>query len=263
MRRYEDKKNAQKKAYYSDRFRIAPQIPTCEIEDEHFKEILKKLQAKFDIQKAYMQFNQMIIWINPGDNFKCLETLHNDGYTALSEMSAVDFLAQKNSFEIFYQILNMQKTKRIRIKCEISPKYHIQSVTNLYKSALWAEREMYDMFGIIVKNHPALRRILMPDDWYGHPLLKTYPLKGDEMASWYEIDKIFGSEYREKVGKEQRDPAYIDEKDTFNFSRINHEVPYGTEPSQEKTIQEYQEENGVKIVKKLKKADSKIIKKRP
>lgn len=76
-------------------------------------------------------------------------------------------------------------------------------------------------------NHPNLKRILMPDDWYGHPLLKTYPLQGDEFAQWYEIDKIFGKEYREVVGVEQRDPGFADDKDTLNFARLYHEVPKG------------------------------------
>jgi NADH-quinone oxidoreductase subunit C len=107
-------------------------------------------------------------------------------------------------------------------------------VVPLYAMANFAEREMYDMFGITVNNHPHLKRILMPDDWVGHPLRKTYPLQGDEHAAWYEVDKIFGREFRDVVGPELRDPARIDRHDTQRFSRIGYEVPFGAEETTEK-----------------------------
>jgi len=84
-----------------------------------------------------------------------------------------------------------------------------------------------------VNNHPFLKRILMPDDWEGHPLLKTYPVEGDEFASWYEVDKIFGKEYRDIVGPENRDPARVDRYDSQRFSRIGYEVPFGAELNEE------------------------------
>ncbi len=67
------------------------------------------------------------------------------------------------------------------------------------------------------KNTPIWKRLIMPHDWVGHPLLRSYPLKGDEFAQWYEVDKIFGKEYREVVGKEQRDSARVDGKRHFQF----------------------------------------------
>jgi NADH-quinone oxidoreductase subunit C len=76
----------------------------------------------------------------------------------------------------------------------------------------------------------------MHDDWEGHPLLKTYPLHGDEFASWYEVDKIFGKEAREAIGPENRDPAKIDRYDTKRFSRVGREVPFGADPELEKEV---------------------------
>ncbi|MCK4442101.1 MAG: NADH-quinone oxidoreductase subunit C, partial [Sulfurovaceae bacterium] len=107
----------------------------------------------------------------------------------------------------------------------------IESIVPLYKSANFAERELFDMFGLVVNNHPFLKRILMPDDWEGHPLLKTYPLQGDEFASWYEVDKIFGKEARDAIGPENRDPSRIDRYDTKRFSRVGREVPFGADIS--------------------------------
>ena len=108
-----------------------------------------------------------------------------------------------------------------------------------------------------------MKRILMPEDWYDHPLKKSYPLHGDEEASWYEIDKIFGKEYRDIIGPENRDSSRVDENDTYNFSRIHHEVPFGEKPSSEIVETDYQEDGGVFLVKSLKKADSVTLKERP
>ena len=264
MRSYSDKQNVQKKAYYNDRYFVAPQIPKEDVEtDEIFANDVSVLKAKFEIKEAYIQRGQLVIYIDARDNVSVLQTLRNElSYNFLSEHSAIDWLAKSGEFEIFYQLLSTSKRKRLRVKCFIQEKEVLKSVIGVYKSADWAEREMYDMFGVIISGHPYMKRILMPDDWYDHPLRKTYPLHGDEVAQWYEIDKIFGKEYRDIIGHEERDSARVDENDTYRFARLNHEVPFGAEPSSEKTVTDYQEEGGVFIVKKLKKEDAKIVKER-
>ena len=117
-------------------------------------------------------------------------------------------------------MLNVTEAKRVRVVCQLANGSAIESIVPLFKMANFAEREMFDMFGIVANNHPYLKRILMPDDWSGHPLLKTYPLHGDEAASWYEVDKIFGKENRDAIGPENRDPAKVDRYDTKRFSRV-------------------------------------------
>lgn len=265
MRQYQDKENVQKKPYYSDRFWVAPQVPKFDVEnDVVFAQDLAALKAKFEIKEAYIQRDQMVVYINPSDNVEVLRTLRDElDYNFLSEHSAIDWLAKSGEFEIFYQMLSTSKRKRLRIKCFIKEKEVLKSVTSIYKSADWAEREMYDMFGVIISGHHYMKRLLMPDDWYDYPLRKTYPLHGDEAAQWYEIDKIFGKEYRDIIGPEERDSARIDVDDTYRFARINHEVPFGAPVSNEPTTTDYQEENGVFIIKKLKKEDAKILKERP
>lgn len=124
---------------------------------------------------------------------------------------------------------------------------------------------MYDMFGILPLGHPYPKRILMPDDWVGHPLLKSYPLQGDEAAQWYEVDTIFGKENREVIGVEQRDSARIDRYDSTRFSHLGYEVEYGQkiEKGAEKPQPiAYQEEEGVLFVTKLKPENSKELKER-
>ncbi|SFV58937.1 NADH-ubiquinone oxidoreductase chain C [hydrothermal vent metagenome] len=240
MRKYVPKDNVQKKAYYTDRFHVVPRVPREAVEDEHFAAVVKAVGA--NAKESYVEVGQLVLQINPEDNFKVIKILKEEcGYTQCSEQSAVDYLAQDNEFELFWQLLNISEAKRVRVVCRLAKGAAIESIEPLFKSANFAEREMFDMFGIKVNNHPFLKRIIMPDDWEGHPLLKTYPLQGDEFASWYEVDKIFGKEYRDIIGPENRDPSKIEREDTKRFSRVGYEVPFGAEYSEEKTEIEYSE----------------------
>ncbi len=266
MREYRDRKDTQAKAYYNDRFYVAPQIPKDDVStDEVFAKDVEELSSTCKVHEAYIQRGQLVIYIDAIDNLKVLAFLKDKlNYNFLSELSAIDWLAKSGEFEIFYQMLSTSKRKRMRVKFFIKEKEEIKSVTSLYKSADWAEREMYDMFGVRITGHHYMKRILMPDDWHDYPLRKTYPLIGDEEAQWYEIDKIFGREYRDIIGAEERDGARIEQKDTQRFARIKHEVPFGEEYSDEKTEMDYQEEGGIPIVRKLsKKIEPKMLKERP
>jgi len=264
MRAYTPKGNVQKKPYYTDRYWKAPQVAKFDVEsDEVFASDLAAIKAKFEVSEAFIQVEQMTVWINPSDIYGVLELMRDElEYTQLSEMSAIDFLEQRGEFEIFYQMLSMKKRKRIRIKFSIKEGQAVDSVSSLFRSADWSEREMFDMFGIEANGHPFMKRILMPYDWQGHPLLKTYPLEGDEFASWYEVDKIYGKEARDVIGPELRDTARIDRYDSERFARLGHEVPRGMDPDKEENKdreQSYQEEGGVFLVKKFNKETSKII----
>ncbi len=258
MRKYVPKDNVQAKAYYTDRFHVVPNTPRFAVSsDEVFAKQLETLSAKVTVKRAEIQLGTMIVEINAEDNFKAVETLRNEcDYAMLSEMSAVDYLAQDGEFEVFYQMLNLKDVKRMRLVMRTKEGQAVESVVPLYKSANFAEREMFDMFGIKSNNHPFMKRIIMPDDWEGHPLLKTYPLHGDEFASWYEVDKIFGKDAREAIGPEIRDQSMIDRYDTKRFSRVGYEVPFGTDISEGETatpieysktfLVDYQKADGVK-----------------
>ena len=263
MRAYTPKDDVQAKAYYTDRFYVAPQVPKSDVAaDEVFASDLETIKAKFEVLDAYIQVGQMVVFINPQDNYGVLELLRDElEYTQLSEISAVDFVAQLGGFEIFYQMLSMNKRKRIRIKMFINNCEAVNSVEKLFRSADWSEREMYDMFGIVANNHPFMKRILMPYDWQGHPLLKTYPLQGDEFAAWYEVDKIYGKEARDIIGPELRDAARVDRYDSERFARLGFEVPKGTPitDNMPRVEQSYQEEGGVFMIKKFEKETSVIV----
>jgi NADH-quinone oxidoreductase subunit C len=265
MRAYKPKGDVQKKSYYTDRYWVAPQVAKQEVfSDAVFNADLEAIKSKFEVSDAYIQVEQMVLFINPEDNFDVVKFCKDElEYTQLSEMSAIDWIEKEGKFEIFYQLLSMNKRKRIRVKCFIDQNQAIESVEKLFRSADWSEREMYDMYGVIVNNHPYMKRILMPDDWQGYPLLKTYPLQGDEFAAWYEVDKIFGKEARDVIGPEIRDSAAVNRYDTERFARLGHEVPKGTElnvgSEEPETPLGYQEEEGVFMISKFDEKDSVII----
>ena len=263
MRAYTPKDNVQAKAYYTDRFYVSPQVPRQDVSsDEVFAADLEAISSKFTVNNSYIEVGQMVVYINASDIYGVLELIRDElSYTQLTEMSAIDWLAKDNTFEIFYQMLSMTKRKRIRIKYSIQNGQAVDSVNELFRSADWSEREMFDMFGIEANNHPFMKRILMPYDWQGHPLLKTYPLQGDEFAAWYEVDKIYGKEARDIIGPELRDTANIDRYDSERFARLGFEQPKGTviTGNEEPTVQTYQEDGGVFLIKKYEKDASKIV----
>ncbi len=268
MREYKTKADVQQKAYYNDRFFVTPLIPRLEVsKDEVFANDVEVLSSSIKLLDKYLEKEHLVIYIDSKDNLKTLELLKTKlEYEMLMELSAIDYIASKGGFEIFYEMLSLSKRKRLRVKCFIEEKQPIESVYSLFKMANWAEREMYDMYGVKVLNHPNMKRILMPNDWHDHPLRKTYPLHGDEAAAWYEVDKIFGKEARQIIGPEIRDAAAIDRYDTTRFARLGHEVPYGVDITNgkepEHTPLAYQEEQGVKLIKKFKEEDSVTLKER-
>ncbi|MCS6954657.1 MAG: NADH-quinone oxidoreductase subunit C [Bryobacteraceae bacterium] len=100
-------------------------------------------------------------------------------FVRLSDVTAVDWYPQEPRFEVVYHLHSLERNERLRLKCRLAGQEpEIDSVTSVWRSANWYEREVYDLFGIRFRNHPELRRIMMPEDWEGHPLRKDYPVHG-------------------------------------------------------------------------------------
>jgi NADH-quinone oxidoreductase subunit C len=100
-------------------------------------------------------------------------------FELLSSVSGVDYLGEVHRLHAVYHFTSMTFRRRIRLETAVSVEDpHVPSVTPVYPTADWQERETYDMYGIIFDGHPALTRILMPDDWDGFPQRKDYPLGG-------------------------------------------------------------------------------------
>jgi NADH/F420H2 dehydrogenase subunit C len=127
--------------------------------------------------------------VEPAQLHARLEALRADGYTMLLDLGAADYPLRTPRFDVVYHLLKLSPNartvadvgtpQRLRILCgvEVSDP-HLPTVTDLWKAADWAEREVFDLFGIVFDGHPDLRRIQMPHSWEGHPLRKDYPLRG-------------------------------------------------------------------------------------
>jgi NADH/F420H2 dehydrogenase subunit C len=102
----------------------------------------------------------------------------NAQYRVLIDVCGVDRPDQSARFEVVYHFLSIQYNSRIRIKVAIDEKSSIESITSVFESANWWEREVWDMYGIFFSNHPDLRRILTDYGFDGHPLRKDFPLTG-------------------------------------------------------------------------------------
>ena len=105
-------------------------------------------------------------------------------YRLVSDILGVDLLdfEREPRFEVIYSLYSLSSHRRIVVKAQVDEdEPEIDSVSDVWLAAEWAEREIYDMFGISFNNHPDMRRILMPDDWIGHPLRKDFPLGGEEV----------------------------------------------------------------------------------
>jgi NADH-quinone oxidoreductase subunit C len=109
------------------------------------------------------------------------------GYLYISDITAIDWLPywekgeKPKRFEVVYNLYSPVHFQRIFLKVRVDEGEHVPSVTGVWEGANYPEREVYDMFGIPFEGHPNLKRILMPDDWVGHPLRKDFPLGGEEI----------------------------------------------------------------------------------
>jgi len=118
-----------------------------------------------------------------------LQNLKAGGFNMLLDLGAVDYLQREPRFDVVYHLLKLPSEpatpaqvgtpQRMRVLCGVSEAApSLATVTDLWQSADWAEREIWDLFGIRFDGHPDLRRIQMPNHWEGHPLRKDYPLRG-------------------------------------------------------------------------------------
>ena len=109
-------------------------------------------------------------------------------YDFLADLCGVDWWGKREPrFEVVYNLYSIARADRIRVKIRVPEGVEVPSVTGVWPTANWHEREVFDMFGLRFMGHPDLQRILMPDDWEGYPLRKDYPV--EEMPRWWEVNK--------------------------------------------------------------------------
>jgi NADH-quinone oxidoreductase subunit C len=150
----------------------------------YFDAVVDGLQAAYPegVTKVVIDRGELTLHVAREHLIAVATTLRNDPalrFELCSSVSGVDYLSTQYRLHAVYHLVSMTYRRRLRLEVAVSvDDPHVPSVTALYPGADWQERETYDMFGIIFDGHPALTRILMPDDWDGFPQRKDYPLGG-------------------------------------------------------------------------------------
>lgn len=143
-------------------------------------ELTRELQQQFGDQiPEFLSYrDQNFLVAKPEAVVRILEYLKYEGdFDYLVDLTAVHWPKREGAaFDLIYILYSFARNERIRIKTKIADGYKPATVTTVHSTANWMEREVYDMFGLEFEGHPDLRRILMPDDWSGHPLRKDYSI---------------------------------------------------------------------------------------
>jgi NADH-quinone oxidoreductase subunit C len=125
---------------------------------------------------------EMTIWVPRPDIREACALLRDDtgcAYNFLSDITCVDWYPAEPRFEVVYHLLSIAKKERVRLKVRLDGAAPaVESLTSLWPGANYFEREVFDLFGVRFTGHPYLQRLLMPEDWEGHPLRKDYPVEG-------------------------------------------------------------------------------------
>ncbi len=154
------------------------------------KLINSELTTKINLSK--INHNELKIKIDEIDLLSVILFLKNDVRTKfkqLIDVTAVDFPERDMRFKLIYFLLSHEFNLRLNIEFDIKENYKVRSITSIFPSSNWMEREVFDMYGIHFKDHPDLRRILTDYNFSGHPLRKDFPLTGHNEVRYNEEDK--------------------------------------------------------------------------
>ena len=154
--------------------------------------VLQRLREKFGqaLLEVKAWRNETTVVLAPQDLVRVCRFLRDEpdlAFDFLSDVTGVDRMMLPESsprFEVVYHVYSLQYRRRLRLKVRVGNGQAVPTVTDLWPTANWHEREVYDLFGVPFEGHPDLRRILTPDDWEGHPLRKDYPVEAS--PKWWE-----------------------------------------------------------------------------
>jgi NADH-quinone oxidoreductase subunit C len=130
---------------------------------------------------------------NPARIPAILRELHGKGYSFLASLHGVDYYPEEPRLGVLYEMLDMQRVDRISVKARLhTDDPRIPTVIELFPGADFPEREVFDMFGVVFDGHPDLRRILMPEDYEGHPQRRDFPIGGEPVLFTYNEQQSYG-----------------------------------------------------------------------
>jgi NADH-quinone oxidoreductase subunit C len=134
------------------------------------------------VQSARFDRNELTIYVERSAIREACAILRDSPQAQinfLSDLTCVDLYPSEPRFEVVYHLLSMKRKERVRLKVQLpGADPSLESITGVWPAANFFEREIFDLFGVRFQGHPYLRRLLMPEDWEGHPLRKDYPVEG-------------------------------------------------------------------------------------
>lgn len=150
---------------------------------EQLQELGKHIAASLehDVSDTVVARDELTIHVRTDQIVRVLTFLREDSecrFTTLVDICGVDWPARERRFDVVYHLLSMHLNQRVRVKVETDERTPVPSVVSVYSAANWFERELWDMYGVMVSDHPDLRRILTDYGFEGHPLRKDFPLSG-------------------------------------------------------------------------------------
>jgi len=161
---------------------LAPAVTSMEELKDHPAVACLRSWNRNVVQGVKFDRGEMTVWVDGGGIREACALLKEDPacpYNFLCDITCVDWYPSEPRFEVVYHLLSHARKERVRLKVRLngdSPA--VESLTSVWPGANYFEREVFDLFGVRFTGHPNLRRILMPEDWEGHPLRKDYPVEG-------------------------------------------------------------------------------------
>jgi len=184
MAEYEEKKEAVKGeeqgAPKKEAKEEAPQEPQVDVDTLPLVKRVKEARGDLIEDVKYFRDEITLVVEKEGilDLCRFLRDDEETRFDFLTEVIGVHYPKREKPFEVVYHLYSIPNKNRVRLKVQLAEDEEVESVYPVWRSASWYERETYDLVGIRFANHPDLKRILLPDDWEGHPLRKDYPLQG-------------------------------------------------------------------------------------
>ena len=150
-----------------------------------------------DFATIYVPANRLV------DTCRALRDAEALQFTAIIEITAADYVPRDPRFEVVYHLLSIPRRSHLRLKVRVAEGGTVPTVQSVWKGAGWPEREVWDMFGIVFDGHSDLRRLLMPEDWEGHPARKDYPVQIRKTAQTYEPLEVSETEFKANIERDR------------------------------------------------------------
>jgi NADH-quinone oxidoreductase subunit C len=166
---------------------LAPLVPGALLEES----------ASVDFATIYVPADRLV------ETCRALRDAEALRFTTIIEITAADYLPRQPRFEVVYHLLSIARKGRLRLKVRVPEGGTVPTVQGVWKGAGWPEREVWDMFGIVFDGHPDLRRLLMPEDWDGHPARKDYPVQIRKGAQTYEPLEVSETEFKANIERDR------------------------------------------------------------